>query len=200
MRVPPLDPAHVPGSVHCSAATSDDNIWTKATKAKTRMLDLWRNGPVGAKVTAVRAIHRVIQTQTTGSPDPRVSTAHNPDFTEHPADDTLSRPQRQATAEPNLALVRPNHSVLKTGALQDEANKLLEELITALYTTTTPDIIAAIAAAVTQLVKLRPSFAQLVVTALANWSPGALVAAGCSPSQIKSVEKIVKASLNHLLK
>jgi len=56
-----------------SAVTGDENIWTKCTKAKTRMLELWRTGAVGAKVVAVRAIHRVIQTQTTGTADPRVS-------------------------------------------------------------------------------------------------------------------------------
>lgn len=62
-------------------------------------------------------------------------------------------------------------------------------------------MIAAIASAVTLLVKVRPGFANLVVTALANWSPAiALVGAGCSPSQVKSVEKIVRASLTHLLK
>lgn len=176
--------------------TSEEKVWTKLTTAKTKMLELWRSGPVGAKVVAVKAIQRIVQTQTVGTADPRVSLADQ-SLREHLAD-VYFTPQRQATVEPNLAMVRANHSVLKTAQLEDEANKLLEECVTALFTSTVPDVIAAIAAAVTQLVKARPAIANLVVTALVHWSPAALGA--CSASQVKSVEKTVRIALTHLLK
>lgn len=108
--------------------------------------------------------------------------------------------QRAHLAEPNLTLVQPNHAVLKSAVLEEEANKLLEETITALFTATVPDVIAAIAGSLVQLVKIRAPFANLVVTALSHWAPTALAAAGCSPTQIRSVEKTIRGSLTHLLK
>lgn len=111
--------------------------------------------------------------------------------------------QLQRTAEPNLAFVPASHAFLKTAALEDEANKLLEECITTLFTSRSSDIISAVTLTLAGLVKIRPGFAQLVITALTNWTPTALATAtpgGSSPLQIRSVEKSVRVSLTHLLK
>lgn len=108
--------------------------------------------------------------------------------------------QLQRTAEPNLSMVRQDHPFLRSNVLEDEANKLMEELITLLFTSTTPDIVSAVVTCVASLVKTRPVFANLVVTALTNWSPTSLTNAGHSNSQVRSVEKVVRVSLSHLLR
>lgn len=40
---------------------------------KQSILDLGRSGTVGAKIAAVKVVQRIIQTQTRGTADPRVS-------------------------------------------------------------------------------------------------------------------------------
>jgi symplekin len=82
--------------------------------------------------------------------------------------------------------------------LEEEANKLLEECITTLYTSRSPDVVSALAATSANLVKVRSAFANLVITALTNWTPAAL--SGLNNVHVRSVEKTVRASLTHLLK
>lgn len=166
---------------------------------KTAVLQLWRNGSVGAKVASVKVIQRIIQTQTTaGTADPRVRSSSPSSFPERPFD--LSPPSQRQTGsgEPNIALCRPNHPFLKIAQLEDESNKLLEECITTLFTSSIPDVVSAIVSSLVSLVKTRPQLAKLVVTSLTNWSPAAL--AGQNAIVIRSVEKVVRLSLTHLLK
>lgn len=106
--------------------------------------------------------------------------------------------QLQRTAEPNISMCRANHPFLKLGALEDEANKLLEECITLLFTSDIPDLVSALVNSLTALLKSRPTFASLIITAFSNWTPAALVE--CTATEIRSVEKTVKISLTHLLK
>ncbi|KAL8280944.1 hypothetical protein RQP46_006623 [Phenoliferia psychrophenolica] len=155
---------------------SDQRAWASVIELKTSALRLWRTGGTGAKTGAIKVIQRIIQTQTRGPADPR----------------------RQRTAEPNLAQVRTNHPFLRVNVLEDEANKLVEESITALFTCAIPDVVSALATSLTSLVKARPAFTQLVVTALTNWSPGAL--ASLPNHQVRSVEKAVRVSVVHLHK
>lgn len=67
--------------------------------------------------------------------------------------------------------MRPNHPFLKIGALEDEANKLLGECITTLFTSSAPDLVGAVVASLATLVKTRPQYVKLVVTSLTNWTP-----------------------------
>lgn len=97
-----------------------------------------------------------------------------------------------------MSLVRANHPFLKIAALEDEANKLLGECITTLFTSASPDLVGAVVASLATLVKARPQYVQLVVTSLTNWTPAALVGQGAA--QVKSVEKVVRISLSHLVK
>lgn len=94
--------------------------------------------------------------------------------------------------------MRPHHPFLQPAQLEEEANRLLEECITTLYTSRTPDIVSALTATAANLVKLRPAFANLVITALTNWTPAAL--AGLNNVHVRSVEKTIRASLSHILK
>ncbi|BGP47764.1 hypothetical protein JCM10450v2_003629 [Rhodotorula kratochvilovae] len=160
-----------------ASQSGDHAWWGRVIQLKTATLALWRDGSLGAQVAAVKVLQRIIQTQSTaGTADPRL--ARNP--------------------EPNLSLVRPNHPFLKIAALEDEANKLLGECITTLFTSSSADLVGAVVASLATLVKARPQYAKLVVTSLTNWTPAAL--AGQGAAQVKSVEKVVRISLSHLVK
>ncbi|GAA5942275.1 hypothetical protein JCM10213_004118 [Rhodosporidiobolus nylandii] len=158
--------------------SSDQLWWARVVNLKTAVLQQWRSGSIGAKVGAAKVLQRIIQTQSTGgTADPRL---------------------RGGNAEPNLSLCRPNHPFLKIAQLEDESNKLIEECITTLFTSPSADLVSALVTSLSALVKTRPQFAKLIITSLTNWSPAAL--AGQSATQIKSVEKVVRLSLQHLLK
>ncbi|KPV75221.1 uncharacterized protein RHOBADRAFT_53229 [Rhodotorula graminis WP1] len=160
-----------------ASQSGDHAWWTRVVNLKTAVLQQWRSGSPGAKVAAVKVLQRIIQTQSNaGTADPRL--ARNP--------------------EPNLSLVRANHPFLKIAALEDEANKLLGECITTLFTSASPDLVGAVVASLATLVKSRPQYVKLVVTSLTNWTPAAL--AGQGAAQVKSVEKVVRISLSHLVK
>ncbi|GAA6055098.1 hypothetical protein JCM3770_001798 [Rhodotorula araucariae] len=160
-----------------ASQSGDHAWWVRIVNLKAATLALWRDGSLGAKVAAVKVLQRIIQTQSTaGTADPRL--ARNP--------------------EPNLSLVRPNHPFLKIAALEDEANKLLGECITTLFTSPSPDLVGAVVVSLATLVKSRPQYAKLIVTSLTNWTPAAL--AGQGATQVKSVEKVVRISLSHLVK
>lgn len=59
-----------------SCMGNDQVFWNKVVKLKSATLELWRNGSTGCKVGAIKVIQRIIQTQTKGTADPRVS--HSP--------------------------------------------------------------------------------------------------------------------------
>ncbi|KAK4053378.1 hypothetical protein OIV83_001542 [Microbotryomycetes sp. JL201] len=161
-----------------AATTDDQHAWTAANNAKTTAVQLWRTGSLGSKLSAIKVVQRIIQTHTRGTADPRL----------------------QRNAEPNLSMVRPDHPFMRINLLEDEASKLMEELITSLFTSAIPDLVSAVVTSVTTLTKARPMFANLVVTALTNWSPTTMTGAGLGNSQVRSVEKVVRVSLTHLLK
>ncbi|GAA5940115.1 RNA-processing protein PTA1 [Sporobolomyces koalae] len=162
--------------------SGDQAWWTRVVQLKTSILQLWRTGSIGQKLSAVKVIQRIVQTQTNSG---------------QTADPRLARTQTQSQ-EPNLSLCRPSHPFLKVALLEEEASKLLEEAITALFTTTHADLISALVTSLTALIKIRNQFTKLVVTALTNWAPTTLT--GQSYSQIKSVEKVIRISLAHLLR
>lgn len=157
--------------------SGDAAHWTRVNALKVAVLNSWRNGAIGEKIGAVKVLQRIIQTQSApASSDPRLA----------------------RSAEPNISLCRPNHPFLKVTILEEEANKLLEECVTTLFTSSEPDLVAAIVSSLVALVKSRQQFAQLIVTSLTNWSPAAM--ASRSAAQVKSVEKVVRLSLQHLAK
>lgn len=176
-----------------STSTSTDNLlslWTSIQNLKSTSIQLFRTGHhLGSKLSSIKLIQRIIQSQSRGTADPRL----------------------QRTAEPNLNHLKPSHPFLRPNQLEEESNKLLEEFITSLFTTGSSDVIAALVSALVGLVKLRPGMTQLVVTALVNWSPGTMERSSDAGNQkalgaqavgagIKSAEKAVRAGLTNLLK
>ncbi|SCV67819.1 BQ2448_5430 [Microbotryum intermedium] len=160
---------------------NDQQTWMNVNGLKMITLELWtdtKNGKTGVKIAAVKVLQRIIQTQTKATSDPRL---------------------QRTVQEPNLLMCKPNHPFLKPVQLEDEANKLLEEAITTLFTSDDSDLVSALVSTLAVLVKARTTFARLVVTALTHWVPTALVGK-VTAAQIRSTEKIVRTSLTHLLK
>ncbi|GAA5843863.1 hypothetical protein JCM5353_007394 [Sporobolomyces roseus] len=189
LLAPSADPSHTklalaafatayPYLFRYACQSSDQGWWQRIVQLKMSILQLWRNGGIGQKIASVKVIQRIIQTQTNSG--------------------ATSDPRLARSQEPNLSLCRPNHPFLKIALLEEEASKLLEESITTLFTTTNPDLVSALTTSLTALIKVRNQFTKLVVTALTNWAPNALTGSGYS--QVKSVEKVIKLSLSHLLK
>lgn len=50
-------------------------MWAQVTGLKATSVQIYRSGPLGCKLAAVKVLQRIIQTQTRGSADPRVSSS-----------------------------------------------------------------------------------------------------------------------------
>lgn len=101
--------------------------------------------------------------------------------------------------------------------LEDEGTARLQQLVGMLYSSQyvvrlwlrrcpslmhwehrDPDILTAVLNCFVVLVKLRPPFVQLMVTAMASWTPVRL--ANSSASVVKSVEKAVRIVMVHIMR
>ncbi|ETW78990.1 hypothetical protein HETIRDRAFT_460016 [Heterobasidion irregulare TC 32-1] len=153
--------------------------WDILTHSKTRILEfVWASGVhAGVRLAAVKFMQRVILVQTRGIADPRVLQNKN---------------------DPNLSMCPTDHPFIPVAQLEAEASRLIEAVITTLFTNPNVDLLSAILNSWSNLIKLRPNLVQLVVSTLASWTPAAL--AGQSYNSIKSVEKAVRILLNHILR
>ncbi|KAH7914854.1 Symplekin tight junction protein C terminal-domain-containing protein [Hygrophoropsis aurantiaca] len=150
--------------------------WDVLSQCKARILDLVSAPGVnnGIKLSSVKFMQRVILVQTRGISDPRL----------------------QNKNDPNISAVPADHPFISAQALEAEGMKLLEGVVTMLYTNQNPDVLSAITNSWSNLVKHRPAMVHLVVSSLASWTPAAL--AGAHASTIKSVEKGVRILLLHI--
>ncbi|KAH7890752.1 Symplekin tight junction protein C terminal-domain-containing protein [Phlebopus sp. FC_14] len=159
----------------CTSRTPHQQ-WDILSRCKSRILEfIWMpTANSGVKLPAVKFMQRVILLQTRGISDPRLQNKNDPNITNIPAD----------------------HPFMSATALEAEGIKLLESVITMLYTSQNTDILTAILNSWSNLVKQRPALVQLVVSSLASWGPSAL--AGLPASSIKSVEKGIRILLVHI--
>ncbi|KAG9312974.1 Symplekin tight junction protein C terminal-domain-containing protein [Chiua virens] len=150
--------------------------WDILVQSKSRILDLVISSTVntGVRLSAVKFMQRVILLQTRGVSDPRLQNKNDPSIANVPAD----------------------HPFMSATALEAEGMKLLENVITILYTNQNVDMLTAVLNSWSNLVKQRPTLVQLVVSSLASWTPVALP--GLSASAIKSVEKSIRILLIHI--
>ncbi|KAN0088491.1 Symplekin tight junction protein C terminal domain containing protein [Tylopilus felleus] len=150
--------------------------WDILCQSKSRILDLVASPTVnnGVKTSAVKFMQRVILLQTRGVSDPRLQNKNDPNIANAPAD----------------------HPFISASVLEAEGMKLLENIITILYTSQNVDVLTAILNSWSNVVKQRPTLVQLVVSSLASWSPAQL--AGLSASAVKSVEKSIRILLVHI--
>ncbi|CCM02435.1 uncharacterized protein FIBRA_04534 [Fibroporia radiculosa] len=150
--------------------------WDALSQAKARILEFVWSPHVssGVKFAAVKFMQRVILVQTRGIIDPRL----------------------QNKNDPNLSMCPTDHPFISVAALDGEGLKLLESVITMLYTCKNPDILSAILNSWATLIKLRPALVDVVVSTLAQWTPVKLE--GLPASSIKSVEKSIRILLVHI--
>ncbi|KAG1907771.1 Symplekin tight junction protein C terminal-domain-containing protein [Suillus fuscotomentosus] len=150
--------------------------WDVLSQCKARILEfIWSpTASTGVKVSAVKFMQRVIIVQTRGISDPRL----------------------QNKNDPNISNVPVDHPFLPGPTLEAEGMKLLESVITMLYTSQNPELLSAILHSWSNLVKQRPALVQLVVSSLSSWTPAAL--SGLPAQSVKSVEKAVRILLIHI--
>ncbi|EGN96587.1 hypothetical protein SERLA73DRAFT_111193 [Serpula lacrymans var. lacrymans S7.3] len=150
--------------------------WDSLSQCKARILEfVWApKANNGIRISSLKFMQRVIIVQTRGVSDPRLQNKNDPNISSVPAD----------------------HPFMSGPALEAEGMKLLESVITMLYTSQNADLLSAILNSWSNLIKQRPHLVQLVVSSLASWTPAAL--AGLSASSIKSVEKGVRILLIHI--
>ncbi|KAI0954916.1 hypothetical protein AcW1_006666 [Taiwanofungus camphoratus] len=150
--------------------------WDLLTQAKTRILDfVWSpHSSSGVKFAAVKFMQRVILVHTRSISDPRL----------------------QNKNDPNLSMCPTDHPFISVSTLEAEGLRLLESVITILYTSRNPDILSAILNSWSTLIKLRPTLVEVVVSSLSRWTPAKLE--GLPASSIKSVEKSIRILLLHI--
>lgn len=136
---------------------------------------------------------------------------------------SLPRMQLQNRADPSLALCPPDHPFINASQLEAEGAALLQQLLSLLFKTQcvllflpapfvrlvsadlharihrNPEILSAILNCLVPLVKQRPSMIGAIVTTLGQWTANHLQAI-LSASQIRSVEKGIRAVLMHILR
>ncbi|KAG0709256.1 Symplekin tight junction protein C terminal-domain-containing protein [Suillus ampliporus] len=150
--------------------------WDVLSQCKARILEfIWSpNASSGVKLSAIKFMQRIIIVQTRGISDPRLQNKNDPNISNVPAD----------------------HPFIPGPALEAEGMKLLESVITMLYTSQNPELLSAILHSWSNLVKQRPALVHLVVSSLSSWTPAAL--SGLPASSIKSIEKAVRILLIHI--
>ncbi|KAG5647460.1 hypothetical protein DXG03_009391 [Asterophora parasitica] len=155
---------------------NNHTTWNSLTACKARIIEfLWApTAGTGVKLSAMKFVQKVILVQTRGVSDPRL----------------------QNKNDPNLAFCPADHPFIPAAQLENEGKKLLEGVITTLYSSQNVDLLSAMLNSWATLTKLRPGIVPLVVSALKQWTPAAL--AGLPASSIKSVEKAVRILMIHL--
>ncbi|KAF8636400.1 hypothetical protein AX17_003582 [Amanita inopinata Kibby_2008] len=155
---------------------SNPSAWNTLSHCKARILDfVWSTAAAsGVKFAAVKFLQRVVLVQTRGVSDPRL----------------------QNKNDPNISFCPVDHPFISVAELEAEGRKLLEGVITTLYSSQNVDLLSALLNSWATLVKQRPSVITLVVTALKQWTPAALI--GLPASSIRSIEKAVRILLVHI--
>ncbi|KAG9047536.1 hypothetical protein FS837_002060 [Tulasnella sp. UAMH 9824] len=154
--------------------------WDMLVYAKQRILALVQaaHGPgAGLTIAALKVMQRVILVQSRGVSDPRL----------------------QNRADTSLALCPPDHPFINASQLETEGATLLQQMLSLLFKHQNPEILSAIINCLVTFVKQRPSMIGAIVTTLGQWTPNHLQQT-LSASQIKSVEKAIRAVLTHTLR
>ncbi|KAG1882107.1 hypothetical protein F4604DRAFT_1991823 [Suillus subluteus] len=153
----------------CSLCTNHTlcQQWDVLSQWKVHILEfIWSpTASTSVKVSAIKFMQCVIIVQMRGISDPRL----------------------QNKNDPNISNVHVDHPFLPGPTLEVEGMKLLESVITMLYTSQNPELLSAILHSWSNLVKQRPALIQLVVSSLSSWTPATL--SRLPASSVKNVKK-----------
>ncbi|EPQ28470.1 uncharacterized protein PFL1_03773 [Pseudozyma flocculosa PF-1] len=156
---------------------SKQALWKSTEAVRAQVVRLFDSGSPGVRIAAIKCFQRIIQVHSRGAGDPRAS---------------------QAKADANLSLVPPWHAYISVGQLEEEGNRLLKQIVTLVFTSSSPDLVMATLNAMAALAKTRPQLSNIVLEALASWTPAAL--ASLSHTQVRNVEKTVRILYFHFLR
>lgn len=152
-------------------------LWHTVEAIKQRIVQMFEMPHhLGIKLAAVKAFQKIILVQTRAS-------------------DSRGHVNSRSAADANLAHIPPDHAVLRAGALEQEANERLTQIVTIIFTSSIADLVMASMNCLSSLAKLRPSLSPIVFEALISWSPSAL--SGSPYMTIRSVEKTLKLLYQH---
>ncbi|KAF8892079.1 Symplekin tight junction protein C terminal-domain-containing protein [Infundibulicybe gibba] len=155
---------------------NDPATWNTLSACKSRIIEfVWSPQiPTGMRLSAMKFLQRVILVQTRGISDPRL----------------------QNKNDPHLAFCPADHPFISVAKLEAEGQKLLEGVISTLYTSQDADLLSALLNSWAVFTKLRPGMIHIVVSALKQWTPVTL--SNLSASAVKSVEKAIRILLMHI--
>ncbi|PWN33950.1 uncharacterized protein FA14DRAFT_161557 [Meira miltonrushii] len=152
-------------------------LWHTVEAIKQRIVQMFEMPHhLGIKLAAVKAFQKIILVQTRAS-------------------DSRGHVNSRSAADANLAHIPPDHAVLRAGALEQEANERLTQIVTIIFTSSIADLVMASMNCLSSLAKLRPSLSPIVFEALISWSPSAL--SGSPYMTVRSVEKTLKLLYQH---
>ncbi|KAG9035999.1 hypothetical protein FRB95_009999 [Tulasnella sp. JGI-2019a] len=156
----------------------NSSAWEVMCRAKDRILALVGSSraPMGVQLAAIKFMQRIILVQSRGISDPRL----------------------QNKSDPNVSMCPPNHPFMNARQLEEEGTARLQQMVGMLYNSQNPDILTVVLNCFVVLVKLRPALVQLMVTAMASWTPTRL--SNSSAPVIKSVEKAARIVMVHIMR
>ncbi|KAN0062486.1 hypothetical protein ACQY0O_005017 [Thecaphora frezii] len=156
---------------------SKQALWSSVEAVRSHVIHLFDAGSPGARIAAIKCCQRIIQVQTRGASDPRAP---------------------QTKGDVSLALVPAGHPFIHVAQLEEEGNRLLKQIVTLVFTSSAPDLVMATLNAMASLAKSRPQLSNIVLEALASWTPAAL--SSLSHTQIRNVEKTARVLYFHFLR
>ena len=109
---------------------SQKSAWETLSECKKKILEVfWSTSATGGiKLASLKFVQRVILVQTRGVTDPRVRSSNSL------LSDSLCSIQLQKPNDPNLSLIPADHPFLSAAQLESEGQKLMEGVVTVLYT------------------------------------------------------------------
>ncbi|CDZ97637.1 mRNA cleavage and polyadenylation factor II complex, subunit PTA1 [Phaffia rhodozyma] len=130
----------------------------------------------GIRIQAIKFLQRVVlvQSRITGT-DPRLNNSR---------------------LDPNIAMVPPDHPFIQVRDLEQEGVKLIEFILTTMYTCRDTDLLTSLLTSLLTLIRLRTHLSAVFIPALTGWTPDFLT--GLPRSEIRSVEKVVRALMIYL--
>ncbi|KIW07750.1 uncharacterized protein PV09_01679 [Verruconis gallopava] len=168
---------------HIIRNPDDTESWQMMSAIKSNILRRMDSEHPGVRICCIRFIERVVQTQTPG---------------------VIADPRRPETNETSLALVPPDHPVLKTQSLEAEAHGLLDRALGILQENHSDALlVTATLNGLGGLIRTRATIANRILNAVINFNPFRLANSPMTPANklmIKSMEKTVVIFLQHIMK
>ncbi|UZJ52231.1 hypothetical protein CBS101457_001551 [Exobasidium rhododendri] len=156
---------------------SQGKLWQAIESVKKRIVQLFEvEGHMGVKLAAIKAYQKIILVQTRPG-------------------DARSGSGSKMSNEFHVGHIAPDHTFLRVAPLEAEATERLTQVVTVIFTSSSPDMVMASMNSLATLAKFRQSLSPIVFEALISWTPAAL--ASVSYTLVRSVEKTLRLLYLH---